>query len=275
MTDPSIWNQVFIWPILNALIALSKGFAFLGVPGSFGLAIITLTIIVRLLLYPLTTPQLKTAQKMAELKPHLDALKEKHGHDKQKFAQAQMDLYREHGINPAAGCLPLLVSLPFFIALYQVFLQVLGNGNLSLVVEQVNKIVYSPVLKIESLDLYFLGVNLAEKPSNWQAAGWGLLLVPPMTALFYFLQTKMMTPAPQKEKPKTETKSGIEEMMSSMTQGPMSWLFPLMFGFFSYQFPVGLSLYWNTYTVLGIAQQYFIMHDTSRRRSIMGRKKTN
>lgn len=258
MTDPSFWNQVFIWPILNALIALNKGFSFLNLPGSFGLAIIALTVLIRLLVYPLTASQLKSAKKMQELKPHLDALKAKHGHDKQRLAQAQMELYKQHGVNPAAGCLPLLISFPIFISLYQVFWKVLGNGDPAGVVDQINQIVYSSSLKIDHLDLYFFGINLAEKPSHWQAAGWWLLLIPLFTTAFYYIQVKMMSPASAiKEDPKEEKKGGVEEAMLSLSQGPMALLFPLMIGLFAYNFPVGLSLYWNTFTLLAIAQQYF------------------
>ncbi|MDP3998357.1 MAG: YidC/Oxa1 family membrane protein insertase [bacterium] len=254
MTDP--WNQIFINPILNALVALNNAFTFLGIPGSFGWAIISLTIIIRLILYPLTAAQLKSAKKMQELKPHLDALKEKHGHDKQKLAAAQMNLYKEHGVNPAAGCLPLLISIPIFIALYQVFLRVLGNGNIAETIGQVNKILY-PFLKLDHLDPYFFGVNLAQKPDSWQVNGWWLILIPIITTIFYFIQTKMMAPAPVKTE-KNKKKEGGEEMMAAMTQGPMLFLFPLMIGFFAYSFPIGLSLYWNTFTLLAIAQQYFI-----------------
>ena len=261
MTDPSFWNQVFIWPILNALVALNKGFEVLGLPGSLGLAIIALTVIIRLILYPLTAAQLKSAKKMQALKPHLDALKVKHGHDKQKLAAAQMDLYRQHGVNPAAGCVPLLISMPIFIALYQVFWKVLSNGNISEILGQINQIVYFPFLRLEQLDLYFFGLNLAQKPDSWQVNGWWLLSIPVITTLLYFLQTKMMAPQPAgREKDKREKdkkEGGMEEAMASFGQGPMAYLFPLMIGFFAYSFPLGLSLYWNTFTLLAIIQQYF------------------
>lgn len=260
MTDPSFWNQFFIWPILNTLVALNKGFTLFGLPGSFGWAIIFLTVIIRLLLYPLTAAQLKSTKKMQDLKPHLDALKSKHAGDKKKLAQAQMDLYKEHGVNPAAGCLPLLISMPILIALYNVFLQVLNSGDLPKTVEQINKIVYFPFLKIENLDLHFLGLSLVQKPDSWQTNGWWLLLIPMLTTVLFFLQTKMMAPSPAvklKEEPKKEKTGEMEEAMTAFTRGPMAYLFPLMIGFFAYSFPVGLSLYWNTFTLLAIIQQYF------------------
>ena len=110
MNSSTLWNQIVVWPIINLLVAFYKLFEFLHIPGPLGFAIILLTISIRLLLYPLMQTQLKSAKKMASLKPHLDAINIKHKGDKAKLSQAQMDLYKQHGINPAAGCLPLLLQ---------------------------------------------------------------------------------------------------------------------------------------------------------------------
>lgn len=258
MTEPSFWNQFFIWPILNILIAFYKGFLFLGLPGAFGLAIIALTILIRLLLYPLTLSQLRSTKKMQELRPHLEVLKNKHGQDKQKLARAQMELYKKHGVNPAAGCLPALLQMPVFIALYQAFWNLLGKQDFSAVVEGINKIVYAPFLRLEaSPNFYFLGFNLTQRPSQWQSAGWFLLLIPVVTALLMLVQSLMTMPAEESSPPKEKKKGeGMEEMMAGF-QKQMIFLMPLMVGFFALSFPVGLSLYWNTFTLFGIGQQYF------------------
>jgi len=89
-----------------------------------------------------------------------------------------MALYKEHGVNPAAGCLPLLIQMPVLIALYNVFYQVLNSGNITKELAIINKVVYHPALKITNLDLNFFGINLALKPSSWQTHGWWLLSVP-------------------------------------------------------------------------------------------------
>ncbi|MBI4999829.1 YidC/Oxa1 family membrane protein insertase [Candidatus Gottesmanbacteria bacterium] len=138
MTNPGIFNQILIWPILNILIALYKIFEALRAPGAFGLAIIGLTILIRFLLSPLFSSQLKSAQKMQELKPKIDELSQKYGKDKARIQQEQLRLYKEAGVNPAAGCLPLLLQMPVFIALYNVFWQILGNGNLEKVIQDIN-----------------------------------------------------------------------------------------------------------------------------------------
>src|SRR5690242_13969794 len=98
-----IFNTLLLIPIINLLVFFYKIFELIHIPGALGLAIILLTILVRIILWPITSSQLKSAQKMAALKPLLDELKNKHT-DKSALQKAQMDLYKEQGINPAAGC---------------------------------------------------------------------------------------------------------------------------------------------------------------------------
>lgn len=261
MTNPSLWNQLLIWPILNLLVGMYNVFRSLGLPGALGLAIITLTLLIRLILYPLMAAQLRSAKKLAKLKPHMDELTTKHKNDKQALQRAQLALYQEHGINPAAGCLPLLIQFPVLIALYNVFFNVLGASEMQTIVENINTIAYHPSLHIETLDLTFFGTNLASKPSAWQTEGIWLLSVPIITGLLQWVQSKMMmtTQPPMKpqskkgEKPVQDTAAEIQKQMMLIT--------PVMFGFFAYQFPLGLALYWNVFGVFGIIQQYLIQRE--------------
>ena len=266
MTNPNLWNQLLIWPIVNVLVTLYKLFEWLHVPGPLGFAIIGMTIAIRLLLYPLMQAQMKSAKKMANLKPHLDVINAKHKDDKKKLQQAQLDLYKQHGVNPAAGCLPLLIQMPVLIALYNVFYQVLGNGNLTKLVEDVNAILYSPALKLGSFDLTFFGINLGLKPEAFQTQGWWLLSVPVITGLLQFWQSKLMMPAasPNPTNPtnltnptneKTKPKEEKKEDTAMEMQKQMMMITPIMFGFFAFQFPLGLSLYWNVFGLFGIMQQ--------------------
>lgn len=259
MTETTLFNQLLLWPILNSLIVFYKAFSFLHLPGAFGLAIIAITVLIRLLLSPIFSSQLKSAKKMQELKPRMDELTKKYGQDKTRLQQEQLRLYREAGVNPAAGCLPLLLQMPVFIALYNVFWQILSTNDLDKVIGEINKIVYSPLLQVAKIDFSFFGINLADKPSSWQTAGWWLLMVPVATAILQWYQTKTMMPTTQKTPVSTPAKSGAtagkEEDMTKIMQTQMSILFPLMIGWFAFSFPVGLSLYWNTFSVLGIIQQ--------------------
>lgn len=262
MTSPTFWNQVFVWPILNVLIFFYKLFEAVHIPGPLGFAIILLTVAIRILLYPLMKTQLSSARKMQQLKPHLDVIQAKHKGDKQKIQQAQLELYKQHGVNPAAGCLPLIVQMTVLIALYNVFFQVLNNGNIEVLVGQINQILYMPWLKLTTFDLTFLGVNLGIKPGQWQTVGWWVLAVPLVTGLLQWWQTKLMmvsAPKPQATSDKKQEIGKKEEEKPGDTAGEMqkqmAMITPVMFGIFAFQFPLGLSLYWNVFGLFGIMQQ--------------------
>jgi len=199
MTDPTIWNQLIVWPIINLLVMFYKLFESIGIPGPLGFAIILLTSSIRLLLYPLMAKQLKSTKQMAMIKPKLDELTKKHKGDKQKLQQAQLSLYKEHGINPAAGCLPMLIQFPILIALYRIFFQLLNADNTESVVAQISQVVYTNSMKLSSLDLTFLGIDLTLRPNQWQEIGVWLISVPIVTGLLQFVQTKLMTQGAKKE----------------------------------------------------------------------------
>jgi len=262
----SIFNTIFFGPIVNLLILVYKLLSLIHIPGALGFAIIILTVFIRFLVWPFTASQMKSMKKMASLKPHLDELKKKHKDDKQALSVAQMALYKEHGVNPAGGCLPSLIQIPVFIALYQSILNVvpqtsqLAGGGLS----RINSVLYNNWLHLSSTpDQSFFGLNLAASPSHFTSQGVWLLLIPVITGGLTFVQSKMMAPAkPLKiykdDKPgEVKQKEGMEEAMSSM-QGQMTYLMPVMIGYFAFQFPVGLAFYWNTFTIMGIFQQYRI-----------------
>lgn len=247
-----IFNVILINPIFNLLIVLYQGLLFAGIPFALGFAIILLTLLIRMALWPLTTAQLKSAQKMAALKPHMDQLKKEHGHDKAKHQQELSKLYKEHGVNPLAGCLPLVLQIPVFIALYNVLLAIVQFDKADFL-SSVNAHLYSSSLHLtKTPDTSFFGLNLASKPSDWQSAGIFLLAIPVLTGVFQLVQSKMMAPAGAK---KVE---GKQQDTMAQVQGQMTYIMPVMIAFFSYGFPVGLSLYWNTFTIIGIIQQYVI-----------------
>lgn len=231
-----------------------------------------MTITFRVILYPIMSVQMKSARKMAKLKPHIDELNKKHKDDKKTLQQAQMALYKEHGVNPAAGCLPLLLQMPILIALYNVFFQVFNNPNMGEMIANINKILYFPQLHLQNIDLTFLGLNLAIKPSTFQTAGIWLLAVPVLTGLLQWYQTKLMmaphnaaNPTTPESKKITKKEDGDkkseekpkEDMMQDM-QKQMAIISPIMFGFFAFQFPIGLALYWNIFGLFGIIQQQYI-----------------
>ncbi len=122
----AFWNLITV-PMLNLLLLL---YEFLG--HNFALSIAVFTIIVRVVTLPLTLPQQRSAKAMQALQPRIQELQKKYKNDREKLAQAQMELYKEAGVNPLGGCLPMLVQLPIWIGLYQAVLRGLGNSPLQL-----------------------------------------------------------------------------------------------------------------------------------------------
>lgn len=254
-----IFNTLFFAPVVNLLVLLLQGLNSVGAPSALGLAIIILTLLIRIVVWPLITTQLRSAKKMSELKPHLDALRAKHGKDNVAMAKAQNELFKEHGYNPAAGCLPTLLQIPLIIGLYQ-SISSLFNGQSGL--DHINYFLYSESWRLtEAPDPYFLGFNLAVRPSEFMQVGWIVLLIPVITGLLQLLQSKMMLPAgPLKKYPsdspkEKKEKDSLEDTMASL-QTQMTYMMPLMIGYFAFNFPIGLALYWNVFSLLGIYQQY-------------------
>jgi len=247
-----LWNIALFHPLVNALIFLYQ------IIGNFGLAIIVLTVLLRIVLTPLTLPSLKAAQKMAQLAPELANLKKKYEKDKQKLAQAQMDLYKRNGVNPAAGCLPQIIQIIILIALYQAFAQVLqANGD---VVVKLNQILYAPLKLMENsqFNLSFLYLNLT-KPDTFTVSGIpipGLFLI--LAALTQFLSSKMMQPQVKKEEAVAEKTEGKTDDIATSMQGQMLYLFPLMTIFIGFSFPSGLVLYWFVFSAFQLGQQYLV-----------------
>jgi len=205
---------------------------------NLGFAIILLTLIIRAVLVPVTIPSLKSAKKLQELKPHLDRLKEKHK-DKQKLQLAQLELYKQHGINPASGCLPQIAQLLVLIALYQVFIEFIN----------------APGLNGRALNLNFFWLNLG-KPDPYY-------ILPALAGLSQLVFSLMMTsgleshvkaPKDKKEKQKEENSM---EMAQSMSQ-QMLLIMPVMTVLISLKFPSGLALYWVITTVFSLVQQYLV-----------------
>ena len=210
---------------------------------NLGLTVIALAILTRIVFFPFTKSQKKYAKKMQELKPKLDELSKKHKDDKVKLQQAQMDLYKEHGINPAAGCLPLIVQLVVFAFLYNALYKSFTLGlNTSFL--------FYDMSKPDIINLVVSGQKLAIP---------GLLVI--LASFTQFLQSRMMLPAPvpvnKDDKPKEKEQK--EDLASSLNaaQGQMTYLFPLMFLFLGTKWPSGLALYWTVSTILAIIQQYY------------------
>jgi YidC/Oxa1 family membrane protein insertase len=227
-----IWNIIILQPVLNSLIALTN---VLG--GSFGLAIIVLTVVVRLALFPLTVRQTQSTKAMQTLQPKIQELQKRYAKNQQKLQQEMMKLYKEAGINPL-GCLwPMLIQLPIWIALYQSIMQALAATPESLLSLSQHLYSWSAIGHVIPLGDQFLWLHLSRPDPN--------LILAILVGGSMWVQQKMVTP------PATDPR---QRSMTNMTTTMM----PLMFGLFTLSFPSGLALYWVVSNVIGIVIQYFV-----------------
>lgn len=246
-----IWDTLFLQPILNGLLVFYHLLF-----NDLGLAIVALTVSIRLVLTPLVLPSMKGMQRMREFTPELNKLKVKYKDDKKKLMQAQADFYKSKGINPASGCLPQIIQLVILIALFQVFTQTLPvNGE---VVEKINRLAYPPFSLKEPLNTSFLYLDLA-KPDVFRLPGFPFPMPGPFllaAALIQFLSSKMLVPAVSRQaKEAKKTPGGMDDMMAA-TQQQMLYLFPLMTIFIGFTFASGLVIYWFVFSLFQLVQQY-------------------
>ncbi len=227
----SAWYLIIGNPVLNVLIALSH---ILG--GSFGLAIIVLTVIIRLILWPLTKRQLNSTKALQDMQPKIQELQKKYGKNQQKLQQEMMKLYKEAGVNPL-GCLwPMLIQFPIWIALYQAIIRALATTPENLLDLAQRLYSWNVVSQAIPLNSHFLWLNLG---SN------GDFLLAIIVGGTMWVQQKM-TQAPSVD-PRQESTSRM-----------MLLMMPLMFGFLTLMFPSGLALYWAVSNIIGIITQYFV-----------------
>ena len=251
-----IFNTLLVHPLINALVAIYQALYYLHVPGALGLSIILLTVLIRFIMYPLTVAQIKTSQEMMKIQPLINKLKEKYKKDPKRLQQEQMALFKEHGVNPAAGCLPSLIQIVILVfGFYPAILKIFALKPKE-TVSAINHIVYFDPIRLTHIwDTNFFGIPLGAMPADlMKSMAIVAILIPVITAVLTFIQTKMMMPEAPIEKA-VKPKSGTPDF-SQAIQKQMLYMSPLLIGFVSFRFAIGLSLYWNTFTIFGIIQQY-------------------
>lgn len=231
-----LWNELIIRPMLNTLVVLYV-ISF----SQMGIAIILLTILVRLATMPLTLKQLRQMRAMSGLQPKMREIQERYRNDRARVSQETMRMYREAGVNPI-GCLgPMVVQMPILIGLFRVLIQTVFSKPDDLV--GLSEKLYSwiplfPIYSAAPLDATFLWLDLGEPdPSK--------IILPALVFASTWVQQKL-----------TITPSTDPRQQSN--QAMMLWMMPLMIAFFSFTFPSGLSLYWTVSNVIGVAIQYLV-----------------
>jgi len=223
------WFYFFTKPLFFAVDYLFK------LTGNFGIAIVLITIMIRLLFFPLASYSFKSMAKMKALQPEMARLKDLHKDDKVKLQQAIMALYKKEQINPASGCLPVLIQIPFFFAIYKM---------LFISLEMRHQPFFGWIKDLSASDpttIFNLFGLLPFTPPSFLIIGiWPILM-----GLTMFIQQKL-NPAP-----------------TDPIQAKIFMFFPIFLTVILASFPSGLVVYWTVNNILTIAQQWFIMKRTT------------
>ena len=235
----SLWIDVFYQPIYNILIFFIKNSPY----HSLGIAIIMLTIAIRVLLLVPNRKAIESQKKMNELQPKLQSIKEKYSANQQKQAEETLKLWKENRVNPFGYCLPILIQFPIMIALYWVVRSGLAPHNEVLIYDFIG------------------GFNISEVNSNflWMDLRLRNLFVLPLVVGFLqYIQMRYSLLTNKRKKIKKKGKNDLDqtEIMNKM----MLYFMPVMVAVFTANLPAGVGLYWGTSTMFGICQQWFVFN---------------
>jgi YidC/Oxa1 family membrane protein insertase len=215
----------FGWKWIRPLSRLIFAFMLLchrAIP-NYGVVIIILSALTKLLFWPLTQKSFKSMREMQRLQPEMAAMKEKYKNDPQRLNKAMMELYRERGVNPVGGCLPLLLQMPVFISLFNV---------LRLTIELRRAPFMLWIRDLSAPDV------VARMPFSLPFIGDAVSVLPILMGIAMFLQQKMSATDPK--------------------QAAMTYMLPIVFTVMFFRFPSGLVLYWLVNNVLTIGHQYLM-----------------
>lgn len=248
-----MWDTLVINPMTNALLLL---YDLLG--NNFILAITFFTILIRVITLPLNLRQQRTMMRTQEIQPQIQAIQKKYKDNPQKMQEE----FQKIGYNPAetlSGCLPTLLQFPILIGLYQAIILVLASTPQALfeLQERAYGFIRGSLSQLLPVENQFLWLNLG-LPDPF-------FILPILVVATMFLQQKLLAP-PQ---PKNQSGKDQENPAMAMTQS-MQYTMPLMFGFFSLQFPAGLSIYFILSNIIGIAQGYYMRWAMNREKAAKG-----
>lgn len=235
-----MWDMLIINPMVNTLLWIYSVLW-----QNFGLAIIVFTLVVRLLTYPLTAQQMKSAQAMQDMQKSKkwQDIQKKYKDNREKLAQEQMSLYKEMGVSPFGSCLPTLIQFPIIIGLYQGIIRALAVTPIQLL--DLSTHIYPFINASDLIPLHnrFLWMDLSQ-PERLYVFGFGVPVLAILVVITTYFQSKLMTPM---------TQPG--DQSAQMAQS-MNLMMPFMIGYFAYLYASGLALYFlasNVFTVLQYA----------------------
>jgi YidC/Oxa1 family membrane protein insertase len=225
----AFYHVIFKYPILNLLVFFYQTIAL----HDLGLAIIFVTIALRLILYPFFHTGAKQQMLMQRIQPHVKRIQEEHKNDREKQAQALMALYKEHGVNPFSSILLLIIQLPILIALYRIILSGLTGGALAGL--------YPFVPAPTTINAMFLGFI------NLQAKDFWLVL---LAAALQFIQARLAIW-------RNPAKGAVPSQAEKIAQ-QMAFVAPVITIVIFYGFPAAVALYWVTSSAFSILQQALV-----------------
>ncbi len=242
----ALFQAVLYQPFFNAFVWLYN------VIPDAGIVILIMTVVIKMALYPMTSKSIKAQKAMTEIQPKLEKIKKEHAGNQQLIAQETMKMYKENKVNPFGSCLPLLVQLPVFIALYWVLREVLTTENFDILYS----FVPSPG-KVNPMSLGFLDLAAPSMVLAVLAGG------------AQYLQAKMFS---KKKPPKAAGEGGKDEGMTAMMNKQMMYFMPFITVIIGMRLLAGLTLYWFLSTLLTFFQQkvLFKQSDTSDKSTIEG-----
>jgi YidC/Oxa1 family membrane protein insertase len=247
-----LWNTLLVHPLINLLV-LADYFVH-----DFGLAVVIVTVAIRLALFPVFRAQVRSSRAMQQLAPAMNDIKKKYGSDRTKLQQEQMKLYKERGINPIGGCLPMVVFFPVLFAMYAAFQQVGGlTGAHALTIQELREKVLWPFIPtpdglgpLDTIDLtaHWLPwvANLAQPDHLF------FNFIGPLPIISALLQLVASIQALPRNPPQTDDPT--QRTMQSMT-----YYLPLITVVFFKDLAAGVFIYYITTTIFQIIQQYFVM----------------
>ena len=231
----ALYHHLLVEPIYNTLVALFAVLPF----ADAGLAIIIVTLLTRLVLFPLSKKAVTAQVEMQRIAPELERIKEKHKDDKEEQARRTLALYRERGVNPFSGILVLLIQLPVIFALYHIFLST-GFPKVD------SSLLYSFVKAPSEVSTIFFGIDLTHKSA--------VLAV--LAAIATFFQIKFAMPP--KPKPSSDSKPSFGDDLAKNMQAQMKYVFPFLVFFIAYKISGVVPLYWLTTNIFTIGQEIVV-----------------
>ncbi len=239
----AVYNTILVNPIFNILLGIYK------LSGSLIVSIIVLTLIVKALSIPVLLPSMKAMKKQKDLQPELEKIKVKYKYDKKKQAELQMQLLKEHGVNPASGCYSMILTILIFAALYSVINDITRLADIG----AINSKIYFDFLKlgnISEINTKFLYLDLS-KPDKY-------FILATVAGLLQFFMTKMSMPYTQAGiEAAKQTPDKTDDLAYNMQQQTL-YVLPAMMILFGSQLPAGVVIYIITSTIFSMIQSYVI-----------------